>query len=268
MDFGCSSPWNLAVFSPWNLAVLACGLAVLARGIWLCYSVDFGILELQPLLYITVSCFLTCRWLCLFYYKLSRLLYIMKALKEITKFTGQEDVERWIDQFELAIRLDGKQSEEADLLAMRLDGVAYDMWKGLNAADQASAETVKAALRRVYGKSRMAAWASATSQALVPGEPVDAFVQKLYREVDTAIKGSDPARNVCALLLMIALPSEVCSRVAMHVGRDLDLSSIINAAQAILDEVPSRSAAAMVANVMPTFVPETPREAYFCVRNC
>ena len=39
----------------------------------------------------------------------------MKALKKITNFSGNEDVERWIDRFELAIDIDEKKGKEDTL---------------------------------------------------------------------------------------------------------------------------------------------------------
>lgn len=35
----------------------------------------------------------------------------MKALKKMGNFTGLEDVERWIDRFELAIEIDEQQDK-------------------------------------------------------------------------------------------------------------------------------------------------------------
>ena len=67
------------------------------------------------------------------------------ALKE-TRFTGSEDVERWIKRFEMAVRIDKLSDDEADGLALKLNG------PGLTASEKTSAVSIKDALREAYGK--------------------------------------------------------------------------------------------------------------------
>ena len=77
----------------------------------------------------------------------------MKALKQIGNFSGEGDVNRWIDRFEVAIWLDNEEEDEADHLVMRLEGPAYDTWRGLSSTEQSDAKAIKSALQRVFGKS-------------------------------------------------------------------------------------------------------------------
>ena len=58
----------------------------------------------------------------------------------------------------MALHIDKLQTEEADALAMKLDGPAYDTCAGLSTTAHASAASIKAALRKAYGKSQTAAW--------------------------------------------------------------------------------------------------------------
>ena len=39
----------------------------------------------------------------------------------------------WLDWFEVAIEIDKEEVNEANVLIMKLEGPAYDMWRGLPA---------------------------------------------------------------------------------------------------------------------------------------
>ena len=64
----------------------------------------------------------------------------MRAIKKINNFIGEEDVERWIGRFDFAIAIDGicekDPLKEAQVIAMFLEGDAYDCWKNLSATDK------------------------------------------------------------------------------------------------------------------------------------
>ena len=81
----------------------------------------------------------------------------MKALKMLEKYSGDEDVERWIDRFELAVEIDELSSREEQVLAMLLTNEAYDVWKNLSAADKKDPSAIKQALRKTFGLSRTVA---------------------------------------------------------------------------------------------------------------
>ena len=57
----------------------------------------------------------------------------MSAIKKLEKFSGVGCVERWIDKFEFALVVDEvtDATKCARLLAMNLESVAYDSWKGM-----------------------------------------------------------------------------------------------------------------------------------------
>ena len=53
-----------------------------------------------------------------------------EELKEISRFSGEGNVEDWLDRFETAVSLDHEELCKAELLIMRLEGVAFTTWKG------------------------------------------------------------------------------------------------------------------------------------------
>ena len=46
-------------------------------------------------------------------------------MKKVGNYNGEDDVERWIDRFELAVEIDITE-REAQYLSMLLEGPAYD----------------------------------------------------------------------------------------------------------------------------------------------
>ena len=67
-------------------------------------------------------------------------------------FDGSTDVERLIDRVELAIRIDEVPVEKSGpLLAMKLEGAAYDTWKRMDPAEQVDCSKIECELRIVFG---------------------------------------------------------------------------------------------------------------------
>ena len=164
------------------------------------------------------------------YHKLSRHTN-MKAIKSVGKFSGDSDVERWIDRLELAAELDGTSDREAQLMAMLLDGPAYDMWHGLSAVDKRNAAAIKRALRNAFGLRRLDAWRAVCASRPHPGESLDAHAEQLRRWLATATAGGDSRDRACALVLMNSLPADVQTKVAMQLGDDLSLAAVLETAK-------------------------------------
>ena len=57
----------------------------------------------------------------------------IKALKELGSFSGDGDVDEWLDHFETALHIDRLEAKEADMLVMQLVGPAFAIWKGSDA---------------------------------------------------------------------------------------------------------------------------------------
>ena len=172
----------------------------------------------------------------------------MRALKQLGNFSGGEDVNRWLDRFEVALRIDQLMENEADMLVMRLDGAAYDTWRGLSGSQQRSAEDIKTALRRVFGKSRFEAWADMATDSPVPGEPLSVFGERLRTQATIALAGSDPADTVCALFMLGALPTDLRDKVVLQLGEDITLEEVVRTATL----VKSAPAARIVVNAAMT----------------
>ena len=79
-------------------------------------------------------------------------------MKKINNFTGEEDVERWIDRCEFAKAIDCiceiDPLKEAQVIAMFLIGDACDCCKNLSATDKQDPESIKRNLRTTFGLRR------------------------------------------------------------------------------------------------------------------
>ena len=94
----------------------------------------------------------------------------MKLVDVVGKFHGAGDVEQWLDKYELSLKITSTAADEAalkkemvQLLPLFLADGAYATWKGLSESEKEDFETVKSALRRVFGKSKLSAWAELKS---------------------------------------------------------------------------------------------------------
>lgn len=167
----------------------------------------------------------------------------MKALKEVGRFSGDGDVERWIARFELAVTIDEEGQHEPQQLAMRLDGAAYDTWAGLSKEDQSNADVIKAALRKAYGMSRADAWSAAMHTTIFPGEPLDAVGERLKKHLRVALAGSDPIDSASALIMLTALPKDVSDKVTMQLAGNVTMAGVLDTAKTIMPTASACSAA-------------------------
>lgn len=174
-----------------------------------------------------------CLWLHLFTSYLGELLAVMKALKRISSFSGEGDVERWIDRFQLAVEIDEKTDKEAQLLSLYLTGPAYDTWKGLAESEKKDARKIKDALRTVYGLRRQDAWHEALSRKIAIGENVDVAGEEISKNLNVAVKGDDPLEYVKGLILLDALPKNIREQVMMNIGDDSKYSHVLQATKKV-----------------------------------
>ncbi len=169
------------------------------------------------------------------------------AMREIGKFAGDDDVERWIKRFEMAVRIDKIEEVAADAMALKLEGAAYDTWNGLSVCDQGDIDKIKQALRKAYGKCRTEAWTELLRGVLVPGEALDACAEQVKRNVSVVLEGGDPEDRLGALVVLGRLPQDVQDKVLLHLGDDLTVKGVVDAAKVILARA-GRAAGAMVHN--------------------
>ena len=157
----------------------------------------------------------------------------MKAIKSVGKFAGDEDVERWIDMFELAIEIDELKTKEAVLLSMHLTGLAYDTWKNLSGADKKDATAIKKALRSAFGMRRLDAWRAAQKKKLLIGDSIDALGEQISRCLSVSVAGGNTIEYVKGLTLLEALPTNIRDQVLLHLGEDLTYAKVLQTAKRI-----------------------------------
>ena len=162
----------------------------------------------------------------------------MKAMKEISRFSGEGNVEDWLDCFETAVSLDHEELCEAELLIMRLEGAAFAIWKGMATDQCRDTGQIKAALRRVYGETKFDAWSQFLSERLVSGELLDVVADRLSVRAAVAMEGDDPKDATCALVLLSILPSMVRDKVKLHLGSCVTLRGVVDTAKLLDMEAP------------------------------
>ena len=165
----------------------------------------------------------------------------LNALKKAGSFSGDGDVEQWIDRMEQALLIDGiPESSHAAVLSLHLNGAAYDTWKGLSAEGKIDATQIKTALRSVFGMQKMDAWMKAVSSGgLIPGETVDVAFAELRKLLTIVTKGGDVLDTVAACMLMTRLPSRVRDQVLLQCGQEMNPASVVTSAKQLMSSASS-----------------------------
>ena len=100
----------------------------------------------------------------------------------VKRFKGlpEENLEQWFDRFEEAIDVIHEAETQAEkdemmakLMPIFLEDQAYGTWKLLTSVEKKDLAAVKAALRRVFGVSKLAAWQKLKTLRFLPGDSVD-----------------------------------------------------------------------------------------------
>lgn len=178
----------------------------------------------------------------------------MKAMKKIGEYTGNEDVERWIDRFELAIELDELSDKEANILSMHLGEAAYDAWKNLPKDKRLDAEEVKEMLRSTFGLRKRDAWQGALGKKVHVGDQVDVVADQIKKLVTTSCRGvDDPIEGISGLILLDALPSNVRDLVTMRLGERITYTYVLTVAKRVW---PSNSSLSACGGISVTSVTE------------
>lgn len=163
----------------------------------------------------------------------------MKAIKKISDFSGDEDLERWLDRFEQAVEIDELEAKEGKVLSMHLSGPAYDTWKNLPKADKYNAIAIKVALRTAFGMRRVDAWKVATTTTAMPGESADVIGERIRKLVNIATTDQsaggvyDPIDYVSGLLLLDTFPDNIKNQIKLNIGNDISYRNVLDAARKI-----------------------------------
>ena len=159
----------------------------------------------------------------------------------VRKFSGAsgEDLEQWLDRFEVAVDLTGESTQEEKektagrLIPLFLDGAAYSTWKQIPTGRN-DLDTVKTALRRVFGKSLATAWRELKELRLLPGQSVDVLAEEAKRLLGIIVGNDSPPQQVVSLALIDALPRTIADQVRMHHGATMELESVVDCAKSLL----------------------------------
>ena len=165
----------------------------------------------------------------------------LNALKKVGSFSGEGDVERWLDRLELAMRIDGiPEDSHADVLSLHLEGAAYDTWKGMEAAAKSDANKIKAELRSVFGLQIMEAWRKVMGQSpLTPGDTVDVAYAETRQLIRTVAAGGDAADRVAACAFVCRLPSPVRDQVLIQCGKEMQHDQVVACAKQLMSSATS-----------------------------
>ena len=145
---------------------------------------------------------------------------------------------------------DAKEEEMARLMPLFLKGRAYTTWKRLSEAEREDLTTVKTALRRVYGLSKVEAWRKIKSMRLLPGDPVDVLADELSELLKIVLE-ADPPDTLIAVTFIDALPSNLAEQITLLHGENMDLRGIVSSAKSLRigqDGAEALAAAAMGSN--------------------
>lgn len=167
----------------------------------------------------------------------------MKLLDTVRRFTGEsgEDVEQWLNRFNVAIDIIEKPADNAaknalmaKFIPLLLDGAAYSTWDQLDGGEKNDFTTIEAALRRAYGKTLLSAWQELKSLRLLPGEPIDVLVTRIQRLLGVVVRGKSVPEQMAAAFLVDALPLRVAEQVRIQHGEEMELKGVVSCAKALL----------------------------------
>lgn len=165
----------------------------------------------------------------------------LKLVDAVRCFKGgvSEDLEQWLDRFKVALDVTGKWStdkerdeEMARLMPLFLEDRAYSTWKQLTDAQKKDLAEVKAALRRVYGLSKAAAWKKIKGIRLLPGDLIDVLADEITGLLKIVL-GVDPPETLISIMLIDALPRSLAEQVSLLHGEDMKLRDIISCAKSL-----------------------------------
>jgi hypothetical protein len=160
----------------------------------------------------------------------------LHALRRVGNFSGDEDVEQWIDRIEMALRIDSIPTDKhADVISLHLEQAAYQTWKGMPDEKKIDAAAIKAELRAVYGLQRITAWVAASSRdPLEPGDTVDVAFENIKRLVGIAAAGGDTVGRISACILIDRLPAAIKGQVLLQCGKELEPSAVVSCTKQLM----------------------------------
>ena len=167
----------------------------------------------------------------------------LKLVDVVKRFRGDpaDDVSMWLERFETAVKISlpsesdqaAVEKEMTKTMPLFLDGPAYRTWKQLSQADRSDLTKVKAALNRVYGYTKSAAWEKLKLMRLLPGEHIDVLADQVKAFLEIIVDGTPPDELV-SLFVIDALPSNIAEKVRMEHGESMRSEKIVSCAKSLL----------------------------------
>lgn len=166
-----------------------------------------------------------------------------KICDVVSKFSGShgEDVQQWLDKFQVAFDIVFDDMSEAERkkkvsssIPLFLEGAAFSTWKQMDVSEQKDFDKVSAALRRVFGKSKMQAWRELKQIKYCHGDSIDVLTEEIKSLLEIVSSGDPVPQEFVALTLVDALPEKVAETVRLHEGETMQLQAVLSAAKAAL----------------------------------
>ena len=178
-----------------------------------------------------------------------------------------ENLEQWFDRFEEAIDIISgkrrkrteKDAEISQLMPIFLEDRAYGTWKLLTSAEKKDLDAVKAALRRVFGLSKLAAWQKLKTLRFLPGDSIDLLANEINDLLRAAIGIDEPPDELVAHHVVDALPVRLAEPVTMLHGEDMNLTAIISSVKSLTSGRPHVEELGAAAKLRPQRIPPNRR---------
>jgi len=166
-------------------------------------------------------------------------------LNVIEKFTGSpgENIEQWLDKALVAISIlyeieddAAAKNKLAKCMPLLIDGAAYTTWKQLPEDEKSDYEKISKSLKKVYVKSKTAAWEELKNLKLIPGEPVDVLGDKINTLLRIVSDDCEIPSQIAAMFVVDALPCRIAEQIRILHGEKMDLKGVVNAAKTMMAE--------------------------------
>lgn len=180
---------------------------------------------------------------------------VLKLVDIVKKYKGGEDIDRWFKRFETSVGVAttaaddaAKLKQQAKIIPVFLEGPAFSTWDQLDKTSKENYGTIKAALKRVFGLGKAAAWHKLKSLRLFPGESIDVLTEEA-KALFRTITGTDPSEELVSLVILDALSPEIKDKVYMLHGEKMKLADVVSSVKALLatEDVRTTSGMAMTA---------------------
>ena len=178
----------------------------------------------------------------------------------IPEYDGTTHVVEWLTRASMLCDLRGVAI--ADVLPLRLTGGAFVVWSQLPDTSRSSLENVRDALYAAFALDQHSAYEAFTARRLRPSESADVYLADL-RRLSAIFAGISERELACAFVA--GLPDETRRTIrAGSIAENLDLSSVLARARAVLSDERVAAAGAPTSRVQPLRGQQRPQRCWTC----